>query len=102
MSATLRVTHELNFGIELRRGEFEVLADGKAVGSVAIHEFSETPLEPGHHTVRMRKGRYSSREVSFDVADEEVAGFRCHGVRLWPVWVASVFVPGIGISLQRE
>lgn len=102
MSATLRVTHELNFGIELRRGQFEVLVDGKTVGSVEIHDTLETPLEPGNHTIRISKGRYSSRELSFEAADDAVVSFRCHGVRIWMIWVASLVVPNLGISLQRE
>ncbi len=102
MSATLRVTREVGLGIELRRGRFEVLVDAKAVGSLADHETLETPLEPGRHTIRIRRGRYSSRDHSFDVADGEVINFRCHGTRIWPRYVASIFVPSLAISLSRE
>lgn len=34
----LSVTWEVGFGIELRRGRFEVLVDGNGVGSLANHE----------------------------------------------------------------
>ncbi len=102
MSATLKVTHELGFGIELRRGRFEVLVDGETVGSAENHETSETPLAPGHHTLRLRKGRYSSRAQSFEAADGEVVGFRSHGARIWPTYVASIFIPNLAISLRRE
>ena len=53
MSATLRMTRE-GIGIELRRGRFEVVVDGKSVGSIERHETIETLLEPGHHTLRAR------------------------------------------------
>jgi hypothetical protein len=43
MSATLRVTHELGFGIELRRGRFEVLVDGRTVGSVEDRQRHRLP-----------------------------------------------------------
>jgi hypothetical protein len=102
VSAELRVIHEPNFGLELRRGRFEILVDGKNLGSVDNHETFETPLEPGHHTIRISKGRYSSRELSFDVADGDLSNFRCHGVRIWPMYVASIVVPTIAISLKRE
>lgn len=102
MSATLTVVHEPTFGIELRRGRFEVLVDGRAVGSVEEHETFETPLAPGRHTVRIGKGRYSSRTLPLDVADGEVARFRCHGTRIWPLYLASIVVPNLGISLRRE
>ena len=102
VSATLRVTHELSFGIELRRGRFEILVDGKAVGSVENRETLETPLEPGRHTVRIRKGRYSSREHSLEVADGESVSFQCHGIRIWPMYVASIVKPDLAISLKRH
>ena len=102
MSATLKVTRELSFGIELRRGRFEVAVDGQGVGSLDHHETVESPLEPGHHTLRIRKGRYSSRDQSFDAADGEVVSFNCHGIRVWPMYVASIFVPNLAIALRRE
>jgi hypothetical protein len=102
VSATLRVTREVVFGIELRRGRFEILVDGKIVGSLEYHETVETPLEPGRHNIRIQKGRYSSRDHSFDVADGEVVNFRCHGARIWPIYVASVVRPKLAISLTRE
>jgi hypothetical protein len=101
VSATLRVTREVGFGIELRRGRFDVSVDGKSVGSVANHETVESPLEPGHHTIRIQEGRYSSRDHSFDMADGEVGNFRCHGTRIWPRYVASVVAPSLAISLKR-
>jgi hypothetical protein len=101
MSATLRLTRE-GVGMELRRGRFEISVDGKGAGSLERHETVERPLEPGHHTLRIRAGRYSSRDHSFDVADEEVANFRCHGAMIWPRYVASIVKPDLAISLKRE
>lgn len=102
MSATLKVMHEVEFGFELRRGRFEVSLDGTNVGSLANHETVETPLEPGRHTLRIRNGRYSSHDHSFDVADGEVVNFRCHGTRIWPRYVASIVVPNLAIALKQE
>ncbi len=73
-----------------------------SAGSIADHETVETPVEAGHHSVLIRKGRYSSRNRSFDVADGDVVRFRCHGARIWPTWVASFVVPNIAISLRRQ
>jgi hypothetical protein len=102
MSATLKVIHEVGFGIELRRGRFDVVVDDQTVGSVDNHETIETPLEPGHRTIQIRHGRYSSRDEAVDVADGDVVNLRCHGARIWPMYVASIFVPHLAISLQRE
>jgi hypothetical protein len=101
MSATLKMTRE-GTGIELRRGRFEIVADGKTVGSLERHETVETPLEPGHHTVRIQAGRYSSQDRSFNVADEEIVNFRCHGAMIWPTYVASIVKPNLAISLHQE
>ncbi len=102
MSATLRVTRELGFGVELRRGRFEVLVDGASVGAVDNHDTIETPLEPGRHALRVHKGRYRSRDETFEAADGDVVHFRCHGIRIWPLYVASIVVPNLAITLKRE
>jgi len=102
MSATLRLTRGVGFAtFELRRGRFEISVDGKPVGSLANHDTAEIPLEPGHHNLVVRKGRYSSRTRTFDIADGETVNFRCHGARIWPTYVASIVKPDLGISLRR-
>ena len=102
MSATLRLTrqHPLT---ELRRGPFEIELDGKSIGSISkTGETSEIPVEAGHHTLRIGSGRSSSPARSFDVADGDVVNFRTHGPLVWPVYVASMLKPDLGISLKRE
>jgi hypothetical protein len=101
VSATLRLTRE-GVGIELRRGTFEVSVDGQSVGSLQYQETLERPVEPGHHTLRIRAGRYSSRDHAFEAADGEVVSFRCHGAMVWPRWLASFVRPDLAISLRRQ
>jgi hypothetical protein len=100
-TATLKLTREATL-LELRRGRFEIEVDGQNVGSFDLHETVETPLEPGHHTLRIRKGRYSSRDHSFNLADGEVVNFRCHGANIWPRYVASIVRPDLAIALKQE
>ena len=101
MSATLRLTRQ-GIGMEFRRGEFEIAVDGKNVGSIKYGEAVEMPLEPGRHTLRVRKGRSSSQERSFDATDSEIVSFRCSGAILWPRYVVSLVKPDLGIILKRE
>ena len=102
MSATLRLTREHPL-MELRRGPYEIQSDGRRIGSLnKVHETVEIPVEPGHHTLRIRSGRYSSQERSFDVADGEVVSFRTHGPLVWPVYAAAMIKPDLGISLKQE
>ena len=49
MPATLRLTRE-GFGIELRRCPFEILVDGKSVGSLKYHQTFEAQLQPGSYS----------------------------------------------------
>ena len=101
MSATLRLTRE-GFGMELWRGRFDVRVDDQIVGSVEAHDSIEVPVDPGHHTVTIQRGRYSSPARSFDLSDGGTANFRCHGANIWPRWVASLVKPDLAISLRRE
>jgi hypothetical protein len=89
--------------MELLRGPFEIQSDGERIGVInKTRETLEIPVEPGHHIIRVRSGRYSSQERPFDVGDGEVVSFRTHGPLVWPVYLAAVFKPDLGISLKRE
>lgn len=101
MPATVKLTRHL-IGVQVRRGKFDVLVDGKDVGSIDAHDTIETPVEPGRHTLQLRYGRYSSRTVAFDAADGQVIAYRCSEKRLLPIFLASFVVPSLGISLRRE
>lgn len=101
MTATLQLARE-GFAIELRRGTFHILLDGKDAGSIEWHQRVEVPLEPGHHTLQIRTGRYTSRQRSFHAANGEVVNFRCIGANLWPLYFASMAKRDLGIALKRE
>ena len=101
MSTTLTLSRE-GVGMELRRGTFDVEIDGVRVGSIEWRETKEFVIEPGHHVVQLRAGRYRSRQLTFDVRDDSVATFRCHGAMMWPRWVASALKPDLASALVRE
>ena len=52
MSATLRLTHK-TIGVEVRRGTYDVVVDGKRAGSLELNETVDIPVEPGRHTVQV-------------------------------------------------
>ncbi len=101
MSTTLTLSRE-GFGIELRRGSFDVEIDRVRVGSIEWHETKEFPIEPGHHILQLRRGRYQSQPHAFDAREESVVSFRCHGAMVWPRWLASALIPNLAISLARQ
>jgi hypothetical protein len=104
VSATLSVTRKVSYPrfFEFQRGRFEISLDGKDVGSLEKRETIGTPLEPGHHSLRIRKGRYSSQDRSFDAAEGEVVNFHCRGATTVPTYLASIVKPDVAISLKRK
>jgi hypothetical protein len=101
MSATLRLAHK-TIGVEVRRGTYEVMIDGNRAGSVDLNETVDIPVEPGRHTLQLRSGRNSSRTKSFDVADGEIASFRCSGKNILPIFLLSFVVPSLALTLTRD
>jgi hypothetical protein len=102
VSATLRLVREAALAIELRRGPFEVLLDGNPIGTIEWHGTFEQPIAPGHHTIRMRHGRYSSRDHSFDAADGQTVVYQVHGAMVWPQWLVSYIKTDFAINMKRE
>lgn len=101
MSSTLQVTRT-TIGVEVRRGPYEVFVDGARVGSVALHDSIEIPVEAGHHTLQVREGRNSSRTQDFEATEDRIVAFRCGGKRPLPIFLASFLVPRLALSLTRE
>jgi hypothetical protein len=101
MSATLKLTHK-TIGVEVRRGTYDVVVDGKHAGSLELNETIDMPVEPGRHTLKIRNGRNSSGTKAFDVAEGESVSFRCGGKRILPVFLLSFIVPDLALSLRRE
>ncbi|MFZ1995169.1 MAG: hypothetical protein WAU75_13730 [Solirubrobacteraceae bacterium] len=101
MSSTVTLKREATGAIELRRSAFEIMLDGQPAGSIGRHQTVEVPVDPGPHTLKVKTGRYSSPARTFDAADGENINFRCNGAILWPQYVASLFVPTIGLRLKQ-
>ena len=101
MSATLMVERE-SLIMELRRAPLEITLDGTTMGSTNRHGPFERPIDPGHHTLQVRAGRYTSRAQSFDIAAGGAVNFRCSGARIWPIYLISIVVPGLGLSLKLD
>ena len=101
--ATVRLVRTWSgIGIGAQNEQWNIAIDGIVVGSIANKETVEVAVEPGHHTLRLGSGRHRSAERSFDVAQDEVVGFRCHGPRFWPMLVAALINPDLWISLRPE
>lgn len=101
MSATLKVTHKA-IGAEVRRGAYDVVVDGKNLGSVEMNDTIELPIQAGHHALQVRNGRNSSRTLTFDAAESQVIAFRCTGKRFLPIFLISFLFPRLALALRPE
>jgi hypothetical protein len=82
---------------------FTIAIDGIAVGTLAPKETVEVAVGPGHHTLRLIQSRRVSPERTFDVAQDEVVKFYCHGPRYGsPQLLAALVKPDLWTSLRRE
>ncbi len=101
MAATLHLIRKGTI-MELRRGTFHVLLDGTDVASIESNRAIEVPIEPGHHTLQVKVGRYTSPRRPFDTTDGAIVNFRCYGGRTWPIYLASIIKPDLGLTLKSE
>jgi hypothetical protein len=102
MAATLQLERETTSVMELRRATFQVLLDGNDVGSIDSHQTIEVPIDPGHHILQVKEGRYTSGRKSFNAAEGETVTFRCNGARIWPVYLASLIKTDLALTLKPE
>ena len=101
MPATLKLTHK-SLGVEVRRRHYDVEVDGQLVGSLAMNDTIEIPVEPGRHVVQLRSGRNSSRTQTFEAAEDQTVAFRCTGKSFLPIFLASFLIPSLALHLHRE
>jgi hypothetical protein len=101
MTATLQLTR--TWAALTDRGKWQILVDGTAAGSIDRKETVELPVQPGHHTLRVKtSGRFLSAERSFDADDGEEIRFLCHSARYWPLMLVATIKPDLWISLKQE
>jgi hypothetical protein len=100
VAATLKLTHKA-IGVEVRRGTYDIVVDGKHAGSLAMNDTIEIPIGPGRHTLKVRNGRNSSRTQTFDAAESQTVAFRCTGKSFLPIFLASFVIPSLALQLRR-
>jgi hypothetical protein len=102
MTAELRLSRQ--WGSFIVRGRsWQVIVDGKAVGSIDHRQTIELPVAPGEHTLRVKASeRYISPERRFEAADGQAVNFRCHGPLVWPMLLVSLIKPDLWITLREE
>jgi hypothetical protein len=89
-AATLALRRKVRF---FDRGQkWQIMIDGMSAGSIADDDAARLPVEPGHHTLRLSSGRFTSPERSFDAADGLVVS-----VPGWRATMQAVFGEGAAL-----
>ena len=101
MSSTLTLKREASGAIGASPQPFRDRSGRHPAGTIDHHQTVELQVEPGQHTLQVKAGRYSSPARNFDAADGTHIDFRCNGAILWPQYIASLFVPTIGLRLHQ-
>jgi hypothetical protein len=106
MTATLRVERSMPMGtmaVVDRSRPWQILLDGRAVGTIERDGVFETGVEPGAHTLQLiSTGSRRSPERSFTAAENTVTEFACHSQPIWPLMLMALVVPGRWIALKQR
>lgn len=101
--ATLRLSRVWSgLGLGGQAEPWDIVLDGRVVGSIANQEIVEVSLAPGRHTLRLGHGRHRSPQRSFAIASAGLVSYRCHGPRFWPLWLAAMIKPDLWITLRAD
>ena len=89
-----------------QRRPFDVLVDHTVdhtvVATIDYGKSIDLRLAPGSHSLQISSGRLTSPETFVDAHDGEPIAFWCRGALLWPIYVAALIKPDLGITLKRE
>jgi hypothetical protein len=86
----------------VQRRPFDVLVDHTLAATIDYGKAIDLRLVPGPHSLQISSGRLTSPETPFDAHDGEAIAFRCRGALLWPIYVAALLKPDLGVTLKRE
>jgi hypothetical protein len=102
MTAELRLSRQ--WGSYAVRGKsWQVIVDGKVVGTIDHRQTIDLPVDPGEHTLRVKASeRYISAERRFEAVDGQAVNFRCHGPLVLPMLLISLVKPDLWITLRQE
>jgi hypothetical protein len=86
-----------------RGRSWQVIIDEEVAGSIANDQAIEFPVDPGQHTLRLRRSwSLTSSQRSFEAEDGQVARFSCNAQLLWPMMVASLVKHDLWIVLRPD
>jgi len=102
--ATIRLSRAGSASPLLGMETYNISIDGRVVGAIAAGETVEVSVTPGQHSLLLRgRGRNRSPLRAFELAEDEVVTYRCHGPRYGPPHVVAALIkPDLWITLRPE
>jgi len=75
-----------------RTKKIDVICDGLALGSVFNGDTSEFEIAPGQHKLKVKSGWYGSKELVFNIYDNEVKSVSARIFKYGDLIISSLFV----------
>ncbi len=101
---TIRLSRAASYSPLLGMETYNISVDDKVVGAIKAGETVELVVTPGRHSLRLLgQGRNRSPLRTFEVVEDEVVSYHCHGPRYGPLTIVVPLIkPDLWISLKRE
>ncbi len=81
-SSVVKIIRKKRWGDTLRF--YEIILDGKNVGIIFATQTISVPVEPGHHSLKMKIDWGGSEEINFSIGSGEEITFECESTfRIW-------------------
>jgi len=102
-SSVVKIMRKKKWGDSFRF--YEVILDGRNVGVIFASQSISVPVDPGHHSLKMKIDWFGSEEINFNIGSGEEITFECEprhpivGALLMPYHL--IFEPNNWILLQR-
>ncbi|MFP7495052.1 hypothetical protein SFC66_14850 [Terribacillus saccharophilus] len=75
----IEVKRQKSLADQLRN--YDVIVDGKKLGTVNQKESRSFRVEPGKHTIHLEIDWCRSKKIEFESRENEVVSFKCGGLR---------------------
>lgn len=102
-SSVIKIVRQKNWKDSSRA--YEIILDGENVGIILASQSISVPVEPGHHSLKMKIDWGGSEEINFSIGSGEEITFKCEFgfsiIRLLLVPYYLILKPNNWISLKQ-
>jgi len=103
-SSVVKIRRKKNLWVDSSRF-YEIILDGENVGNISPSQTISVPVEPGHHSLRMKLDWGGSEEINFSIGSGEEITFECEsnvsGPKMLLILYYVIFRPNNWVSLKQ-